>query len=707
MNGKTNIEKYCEKLAFSDQPIDQLDDDVFARDAVIESLMQSVFYPGYAKCKSTTVGLVGPWGIGKSSLLNLLEERISERSPSSIVVRFNPWLVSDRAAILSNFFAALSASIADKLETEIHISRSSQISEGIGLELALYATALGEKALSASAFGLPIGISGLMRRFFQIKLAADRENRTNLAHQKERVEALLSELNLPIVVLIDEMDRLEDSEVRVIAQLIKAVADFRSIAYVAAYDHVRVVEALGGTGSKALARGERYIEKLFEASVDVPIVSKTSLKLLLETSLNLQFQMLNLGRLVGTEKKRFDEFCGIAIPVLLENVRDVKRLLNAFYARLHFTKREVNWVDVLAYSLLSLKGKRIVFEIVRKQESFLTDHYTSLDSREASDRRNAWLTQLLGDTSEPEVLRDLVGFLFPKVVNMHENIAYARDFIRFEKSLSLVLRMEIAAGAFTRDDFDRIMDMPSERRSTVISKLPDGAAIRSFLIQVAEHAHAIDFNDIVFWHAIGRAIEDLPVRPYAVKFERLECARNFSEVLWAFAEDRATYKVDTISVLEHLIAGDMLFVASIAIKRFRNRLFQLVDQGEGGMNKDFDGLKFDQLAHSLAMKIASMFDDSGEFPDTISLYFLFDTENWTSGRRSKLAEVLSNESKLDGFLFSMFGGNYSTDRASLSELIDMGNLSELVRRRMEKSSLKDEEEMLNGVYKKVGELLGV
>ncbi len=208
MKEKTRLEKYCEKLAFSDQPIDQLDDDVFARDVAVDSLIKSVFFPGYTKNKPTTVGLVGPWGIGKSSLLNLLEERISKVSPSSIVVRFNPWLVSDRASILSNFFGVLSAAISKKLETEIHNSRSSQISEEIGLELAIYATALAEKFLSASAFGLPIGISGFLRRYFQIKLAADRENRTNLALQKERVECcspLISGHGLPGFALRDEL----------------------------------------------------------------------------------------------------------------------------------------------------------------------------------------------------------------------------------------------------------------------------------------------------------------------------------------------------------------------------------------------------------------------------------------------------------------------------------------------------------------------
>jgi hypothetical protein len=621
-------------------------------------------------------------------------------------VRFNPWLVSDRASILSNFFGVLSAAISKKLETEIHNSRSSQISEEIGLELAIYATALAEKFLSASAFGLPIGISGLLRRYFQIKLAADRENRTNLALQKERVEALLADLNSPIIVLIDEMDRLEDSEVRIIAQLIKAVADFRSIAYVVAYDHFRVVEALGGTGPKAQVRGERYIEKLFEASVDVPIVSISSLRGLLETSLNLQFRMLDLEKLVGTEKKRFDEFCGIVFPALLENVRDVKRLLNAFYGRLHFTKYEVSWVDVLAYSLLSLKGKRIVFEIIRKQETFLSDHYTDLDHREAFDKRNEWLAQLLGDTSEPEVLRKLVGFLFPKLANKSESSVYARDYIRFEKSLSLVLRMEVAPGTYTREDFNQILGLPIEGIITVISELPNGAAIRSFLMQVAENAHAVDFDDIVFWRALASAIEDLRELPYSENYERRECARTFSELIWSFAVNAELQKVDVGTIIDVIVQQDLNFVASITVRRFQNRLRDLSENNRVLENR-FDKNKFNHSVETLVSRLTRSFDEEGEFVDAIVFYLFKSHEQWSAERMSHLAGVLGEHRKLDDFVISIFGGNYSTDIKSLSEIIETDWLGKLVANRILDEGFKDEDDFLRGAYEKIAEILGV
>lgn len=52
-----------------------------------------------------TVGLTGPWGTGKSSLLNMVENEIRDSFPNSVCVRFNPWLVGDHKELIGQFFS--------------------------------------------------------------------------------------------------------------------------------------------------------------------------------------------------------------------------------------------------------------------------------------------------------------------------------------------------------------------------------------------------------------------------------------------------------------------------------------------------------------------------------------------------------------------------------------------------------------------------
>lgn len=54
----------------------------------------------------------------------------------------------------------------------------------------------------------------------------------------------LREAQQPVVVLIDELDRVEDDEIRTVAQLVRAVMDFPSVSFLLAYDHERVADAL-------------------------------------------------------------------------------------------------------------------------------------------------------------------------------------------------------------------------------------------------------------------------------------------------------------------------------------------------------------------------------------------------------------------------------------------------------------------------------
>ncbi|MGK3151703.1 P-loop NTPase fold protein, partial [Staphylococcus shinii] len=80
-----------------------------------------------------------------------------------------------------------------------------------------------------------------------------------LSPQEERrkLEKKLADAKIAVVVLIDELDRVEDDEVRAVAQLVKAIGDIKGISYLVAYDPERVADALGrGSGDDRRRTGE-------------------------------------------------------------------------------------------------------------------------------------------------------------------------------------------------------------------------------------------------------------------------------------------------------------------------------------------------------------------------------------------------------------------------------------------------------------------
>jgi predicted KAP-like P-loop ATPase len=105
---------------------------------------------------------------------------------------------------------------------------------------------------------------------------------TTLRKVRDDLEDLIRELKANIVILIDELDRVEDAEVRTVAQLVRAVADFPRVSYLLAYDADRVAQALGGGSAPGeIERGRAYLEKIVQLQIALPAVLPSQLRNLL------------------------------------------------------------------------------------------------------------------------------------------------------------------------------------------------------------------------------------------------------------------------------------------------------------------------------------------------------------------------------------------------------------------------------------------
>jgi predicted KAP-like P-loop ATPase len=164
--------------------------------------------------------------------LNLLDHHIKAAYPDAIVVRFDPWLISGRNDLISEFIAELIAELRKARNGKQRFKNTITRLAGYG------------NRLTPLADLLPYG--GAVKD--ALKMAKDHlDGGKSLHDQRRDLIDSLSEISAPIVVLIDELDRVEDEEIRIVAQLVRAVADFPGISYMLAYDVERVIRALVGT----------------------------------------------------------------------------------------------------------------------------------------------------------------------------------------------------------------------------------------------------------------------------------------------------------------------------------------------------------------------------------------------------------------------------------------------------------------------------
>lgn len=189
--------------------------------------------------------IYGPWGDGKTSIVNMMAEALAP-DESVICVPFNPWHFEDESHLIRAFFDTLADAIGKRLTTKKEeLGKFLQRYGGI-LSLASFSVAggLAEVNPGAAAAGLGDPLSSV-----------------GLDDLKERVSKVLVESGKRVVVLIDDIDRLDRAEIHAILKLIKRSASFSNTAYVLAFDDDVVAASLGERyGAGGIDAGRQFLE---------------------------------------------------------------------------------------------------------------------------------------------------------------------------------------------------------------------------------------------------------------------------------------------------------------------------------------------------------------------------------------------------------------------------------------------------------------
>ncbi|MBL0940206.1 MAG: hypothetical protein IBJ03_15030 [Gemmatimonadaceae bacterium] len=241
-----------------------------------------------------TIGVTAPWGSGKSTVLNYIEEILlgelllpehrpvspvtGKRSPQPIVIRFSPWLYTDVNALTRAFFDTISRGLGPHVGS---ISSRASFTEAMGVvaqALQPAAKAVGVSMLPGDDGTLAVGLLRLMARAIGAgsKRTALAEQDVLLAKEKiTRALVGLSNSSAPrrVVVLVDDLDRLRQDELLGMLKLLRLAAGLPNITYVVALDEHRVSSALN---PESPADGMAYLEKFLQLSVPLPLPEESA-----------------------------------------------------------------------------------------------------------------------------------------------------------------------------------------------------------------------------------------------------------------------------------------------------------------------------------------------------------------------------------------------------------------------------------------------
>lgn len=382
----------------ADKPISTKKDDLLNRSMFSEALAKAIL--SYTNTENFTIGLCGKWGSGKTSIINLVEEYINKNTSENrpIIIHFNPWNYSDRAQLISQFFASLI--------TELKIKSSKKVLKTIGEALEKYASLFEYTSLIPVVGPYLCGLKTVSEGIGQqIKEHAGDDTLESL---KEKVTQALKNQNQKIILIIDDIDRLNNHDIRLIFQLVNSVADFPNMIYLLSFDREIVSRALA---DEQKCNGQEYLEKIIQVPFDIPEAKSGSIHKTFFDKLDKIW--------ADVDRKLFDadHWNGVfsyCVAPFLKTVRDVNRILNVYQFTYSLMKSETSCIDLLAITILKICAPEIHEWIYNNLQELCGNSAFGVTGIEQNKAEAESINIFSAIYSDGELMLHIVQSLFPK-----------------------------------------------------------------------------------------------------------------------------------------------------------------------------------------------------------------------------------------------------------------------------------------------------
>ena len=408
-----------------DRPIKSAREDVLGRRGCAEGIARAIrSWDGH---ESLIVGIYGPWGSGKTSVLNMIAETLcSEPDDDHFLRTFNPWEVGDRRAVSRAFFDEVGAALGRADPTRSGTKRLAKWEEYATRLDILAASAEGSAAILAAQGSLPPWLGALLLgglasarvvKAGRTALKARSEiARRDLVDIHRELRVLMDSLERPVVVVMDDLDRLEPPEVARMIQLVKANGDFPKLVFVLAFQRDVVERALA---EAIKVDGPSFLEKIVQVSIDLPAIARNRLGDLVVEGLRriLPFARDSAGP--GPDERRWRGLYLSGIGEYLTTLRAVKRYLAtlAFYRGLFQAgdQLEVNPVDLAVLEALRVFEPAVYHGLSRENELLTGGAFATVFDKVGVEPRYASADAIRNSAPEDRRRRvdTLLSNLFP------------------------------------------------------------------------------------------------------------------------------------------------------------------------------------------------------------------------------------------------------------------------------------------------------
>lgn len=412
---------------YSDAPIISKDEDKLDRDKFAKNLANAI--QGVSADESLSLGLIGKWGTGKSSIINLTKNHLDD--DNLIVIEFNPWYFSTQNNLYQQFFNLISSEIekrefGDKLWIKkkftqikqqydklpkvtrenkkitqyvkekfysLHELRNSDVINAYYKQIKSNSSV----NFNAPGFGYSYNFDDSLKEY------------NSVSYLKTKCEEYFKDLGYKFLIIIDDIDRMNSIEIEQIFILVKSLANFPNFIYLLSFDKEVVVNSLNDVPKDF--RND-FIEKIIQIPIVVPEISGYSLDNYVQNEIKALYYEYLKDNFRGE-----DEFKKVyhIIEYFIKNIRDLKRYMNAIEFYLAFMC-ELNINDMFILIAIHTFEYEIYLKIKDELKVFILDEFLYFqDENEIKNRLTKFLEDsyvLLKQININE-LDSTLGTLFP------------------------------------------------------------------------------------------------------------------------------------------------------------------------------------------------------------------------------------------------------------------------------------------------------
>lgn len=348
----------------SDKPIDRREDDALGywpfANALARGLLDKSDNHGFV------VGVQANWGMGKTSAVNLIEAAIANaeiqkgEDEQTRFERFNPWQFSTTEGLAKSYLSVLGKIIANSIGEDVFSKKKSLFKRliGGGKDLVGHAAAIGAVAGTGGA-ALPFmgAIQGSVSS--ALNVSGELTDSDSLDELARKVRERLGKLDHRIILVLDDIDRLNPHELAITLTLIKTFGDLPNVVHILLYDKSLVEASLvqyTGTENQST-----YLQKIVQAEYDLPPPSRSGLLKFADNLISPVFSEM-------PQSEIFSEVWRLAFRAYLKSPRDIVKFYNAIAISWPSVRDEAYAPDLAAIELFRLFDRDLYNLIILEKD---------------------------------------------------------------------------------------------------------------------------------------------------------------------------------------------------------------------------------------------------------------------------------------------------------------------------------------------------